>query len=92
MALLQISPIELDDDDFLQGSSGVWSSAETRKEFEKRANCVARSMDQFIAEVDIFGIFGIWDGVFGIWDDVFGIQYGVFDIRVGMIDSVVLPS
>ena len=53
---------------------------------------VARNMDQFIADVDIFGIFGIWDGVFGIWDDVFGIQYGVFDIRVGMIDSVVLPS
>ena len=77
MALLQISPIELDDDDFLQGSSGVWSSAETRKEFEKRANCVARSMDQFIAEVDIFGI---WNGVFGIRDGVFGIQYGVFDI------------
>ena len=60
-----------------QGSSGVWSSdsADTRKEFEKRADCVARSMDRFTAEVDIFGIFGIWDKYLLIGYLVFGMVY-----------------
>ena len=35
---------------------GVWSVEDTKKEFDKRAACVATDMDQFTAEVDIFGL------------------------------------
>ena len=72
---------------------GVWSVEDTKKEYDKRAACVERDMEQFTAEVDIFFyIFGLPDKYLLYWMIylVFGIVYLVFVMVFVMVFLVFL--